>query len=274
MITQFQQHWPEYLMEAAELALFLTVAGLFAVLFEAPTSPVHQAITDGTLRRLLMGIVMGSTAIALTYSPWGKRSGAHMNPAVTLAFFRLGKVHLWDALFYSLFQCLGGLVGIYAVAGILGSAFTSAPIHYIVTIPGGGSWLPALFTELVIAFLMMMMVLVASNHPRLHRWTGCFAGGLVWLYVMFAAPISGFGMNPARSFASAVPAAIWTDFWLYLLAPLAGMLVATEVYKRVYGRRAVKCAKLHHENHQRCIFRCQFRTNLSDPLPKSTSHPF
>lgn len=276
MLKRFQAHLPEYLMEAAELAIFLTVAGLFSVLFEYPTSLVHQAISDATLRRLLMGIVMGCTAIALTYSPWGKQSGAHMNPAVTIAFYRLGKVHRWDAMFYILFQFLGGLTGIYFVAAILGRIFTEIPIRYIVTVPGGWGWVPALLGEFVIAFLMMAMILLVSNHPNLNRWTGTFAGCLVWLYVIFEAPLSGFGMNPARSFASAFPASVWTAFWLYLLAPPAGMLLATEVYQRRYGRKAVKCAKLHHENDKRCIFNCHYggkkTLDLSDRLPPSKSY--
>jgi aquaporin Z len=268
MLKRFQGHLPEYLMEAAELALFLVVAGIMSVLFESPYSPVHQAIPNGTLRRILVGLVMGCTAIAITYSPWGKQSGAHMNPAVTIAFYRAGKVHPWDAFLYIVFQFLGGLTGIYLVALILGTIFTDAPIHYIVTIPGVWGWLPALLGELAIAFIMMMMILLVSNNPKLNRWTGSFAGCLVWLYITFEAPLSGFGMNPARSFASAFPASIWTAFWLYLVAPPIGMLAATEVYQRLYGKRAVKCAKLHHENHKRCIFRCNYRTDLSDPLPK------
>lgn len=277
MLKRFQAHLPEYLMEAAELAIFLTVAGLLSVLFEYPNSPVHQAISDATLRRILIGILMGWTAIALTYSPWGKQSGAHMNPAVTIAFYRLGKVHPSDAFFYIVFQFLGGLAGIYLVAGLLGAIFTGAPIHYIVTIPGVWGVLPALLGELTIAFMMMLTVLLVSNHPNLNRWTGAFAGCLVWLYAIFAAPLSGFGMNPARSFASAFPAAIWTAFWLYLIAPPLGMLMATEVYQQLYGKRAVKCAKLHHENNKRCIFNCNYNQNkpmdLSDRLPLPKSHP-
>jgi aquaporin Z len=273
MLKRFQEHLPEYLMEAAELAIFLIVAGLFSVLFEYPNSPVHQVIADATLRRLLMGLILGCTAIALIYSPWGKQSGAHMNPAVTIAFYRLGKIHRWDALFYILFQFLGAIAGIYLVAGILGSAFTDAPLYYIVTVPGVWGWIPALVGELIIAFIMMSMVLLVSNQPKLNRWTGAFAGCLVWLYIIIAAPISGFGMNPARSFASAFSASIWTAFWLYLVAPPMGMLIATEVYQRLYGKKAVNCAKLHHENDKRCIFNCNYGRkrplDLSDRLPSS-----
>lgn len=267
----FRKHLPEYLMEAAELGLFMVAAGVFTCLFEYPGSPIHQAIANADLRRFLIGIAMGGTAIALIYSPWGQQSGAHMNPAVTLTFYRLGKVKRQDALFYVLFQCLGGLIGVYGTALLLRQVFTHPPINYIVTIPGSYGWILALVGELVIAFLMMTMVLLSSNNPKLSRYTGLFAGGLVMLYVTFEAPFSGFGMNPARSFASAFPSQIWTAFWLYVLAPPLGMLAAAGVYQFFFGPRAVKCAKLNHDNHKRCIFRCEYnrrdRGDLSDRLP-------
>jgi aquaporin Z len=266
-----KKHLPEYLMEAALLGLFMIAAGVFTLLFEYPDSPVHQAIPDGNVRRFLIGILMGSVAIGLIYSPWGKQSGAHMNPAVTLTFYRLGKVKSQDALFYVLFQCLGGLIGVYLVAFLFGQAFTKTPINYIVTVPGHAGWVVALLGELFIAFLMMLMVLVTSNHKKLNRFTGLFSGCLVLLYVTFEAPLSGFSMNPARSLASALPANIWIDFWLYLVIPPLGMISASALYQFLFGKRAVKCAKLHHDNNKRCIFRCNYnrdgKVDLSDVLP-------
>ena len=99
-LASLRVHWPEYLMEAALLGAFMVSACVFGALYEFPQSPVHQAIMSGFLRRLFMGVTMGLTAIAIIYSPWGKQSGAHINPSVTLTFFRLGKIKFWDALFY------------------------------------------------------------------------------------------------------------------------------------------------------------------------------
>src|SRR6516162_4081972 len=84
MIHALRTHWPEYLMEAAGLGLFMVSAGLFGTLLEYPQSPVHRAIADPFLRRTLMGVAMGLTAVGIIYSPWGKQSGAHINPATTL----------------------------------------------------------------------------------------------------------------------------------------------------------------------------------------------
>ena len=111
MTEALKHHWPEYLIEAICLGLFMISAFSFATLLEHPSSPVHQAIANSTLRRFLMGLAMGGTAIAIIYSPWGQQSGAHINPSTTLTFFRLGKVARWDAVFYIAGQFLGGAVG-------------------------------------------------------------------------------------------------------------------------------------------------------------------
>src|ERR1043165_1695358 len=112
MLTAFKQHWSEYVMEAVELGLFMFSACAFTVLLYHPSSPVAQTIHAGVWRRMLMGAAMGSTAIAIIFSPLGQRSGAHFNPSVTWTFFRLGKIDASDAAFYTLFQFAGGIAGI------------------------------------------------------------------------------------------------------------------------------------------------------------------
>jgi aquaporin Z len=87
-------------MEGMGLAAFMVSACLCATLLEHPASPARQAISAPLVRRLVMGLAMGLTAVGIIYSPWGTRSGAHINPAVTLTFLRLGKVQPWDAFFY------------------------------------------------------------------------------------------------------------------------------------------------------------------------------
>jgi aquaporin Z len=247
-------HWPEYLMEAALLGAFMVSACVFGALYEFPHSPLREAIDSRLLRRLLMGISMGLTAVAIIYSPWGKQSGAHINPSVTFTFFRLGKVKAWDTLFYIAAQFTGATVGVLLVALFLGKQLADPAVRYVVTVPGEfGPWV-AVLAEFIIAFGMMSAVLYFSNHHRLDRYTGLFAGLLVTTYITIEAPFSGMSMNPARTLGSGLSAEIWSGLWVYLTAPPLGMLSAAELYLWRKGRMAVKCCKLHHNNHKRCIF--------------------
>jgi aquaporin Z len=253
------RHYPEYLMEAAGLGLFMISASVVTAILEHPASPIHQEIADPLLRRFIIGVAMGFTAIAIIYSPWGKQSGAHLNPVVTLTFFRLGKVKPIDTLFYILAQFVGGLLGVLLVIRILGDAIVHPNVNYVVTTPGMGGTGIAFLAELIISFGIMMMILVVSNTSKLARFTGIFAGILIATYITLEAPLSGMSMNPARTLASAIPAHHWTAIWIYFTAPLLGMLSASEVYVRLKGWNAVRCAKLHHHNNKRCIFCCGYR---------------
>lgn len=253
-----RDHWPEYLMEAAGLGLFMISAAAMTTLLEHPHSPLYPVLPDPIVRRALIGIAMGLTAIGIIYSPWGKRSGAHLNPAVTMTFFRLGKIRGVDAFFYMLAQCVGGLIGLLVAAMAIGMAIEYPTVNWVVTVPGFGGAGLAFAAEAVISFGLMLVVLIVSNKSKLNAWTGVFAGALVALYITVEAPLSGMSMNPARSFASALPAQLWTDFWVYLTAPLVGMLLAAECYVRFPGVRRVLCAKLHHDNDKRCIFFCSY----------------
>ena len=248
------RHWPEYLMEAAGLGVFMISACVFGALYEFPASPVRQAISSDFLRRILMGVSMGLTAIAIIYSPWGKQSGAHINPSVTLTFFRLGKIKAWDSIFYVLAQFVGAIVAVALVALVLGRAVADPAVRYVVTVPGEkGRWY-ALIAEFVIAFGMMSLVLYCSNQHKFDRYTGAFAGALIATYIAFEAPFSGMSMNPARTMGSAFSAEIWDALWVYFTAPPLGMLLAAEPYLWRSGKQAVKCCKLHHNNSKRCIF--------------------
>jgi aquaporin Z len=251
-------HWPEYLIEAAALGFFLLSACTFAVLLEHPASPVHQAIPNAFARRALAGLAMGLTLVTIVFSPWGKRSGAHMNPAMTLTFFLLGKIERWDALFYGLAQFAGGITGVVIAAAVLRGMVADPRVHYVVTAPGPGGPRVAFLAEVAISFGMMLTVLIVSNNKRLARFTGIFAACLVAAYITFEAPLSGMSMNPARTFGSAFSAGDWRSLWIYFAAPTLGMALAAAHYRAWRGPHAVFCAKLHHHNDQRCIFRCNY----------------
>ena len=261
-----QEHWPEYLMEAAELGAFMLSACLVVALVEHPGSAVRQMIPDATVRRVLTGIAMGLTAIAIVYSPWGKQSGAHFNPSVTLTFWRLGKVATWDAVFYVVAQFAGAIVGVLIAAAALGRLIAHPAVNYVATLPGSGGPAMAFVAELSIACGLMMVVLTASNTPRLARYTGLFAGVLVATYISIEAPLSGMSMNPARTFGSALVAQMWSGLWVYFTAPPLGMLIAAQVFLRARGAAGVECAKLDHQNEKRCIF-CDYQRG-----PRSNAH--
>jgi aquaporin Z len=177
-----------------------------------------------------------------------------MNPAITITFLRLGKIPFWDALFYIIFQFAGGLAGVLLTAWVLGMAFTQPPVNYVATIPGpAGDW-AAFGGELTISVMIMAMILYVSNRPAIARFTGVLAGLLIASFVEFEAPLSGFGMNPARTLASALPSGIWTGFWIYIAAAPLGMLLAAQGYLSVEGADPIRCCKLHHSSREPCIF--------------------
>ena len=258
MPSPAESHWPEYAMEAALLGTFMLSACLFSTLLFHPEAPAVSLVPDPFARRAIMGVAMGGTAIALNYSRWGKRSGAHYNPAVTLTFARLGKVARRDVAGYVAAQFGGALAGVLASELIVRQMLAHADVHYAVTRPGASGAAAAFVAETVISAILMTVVLTASNRARLAPYTGVFAGLLVAAFIVVESPISGMSMNPARTVGSGFWAHDWTAVWIYFTAPPLGMLLAAEVYLRRHGAARVFCAKLHHGNEEPCIF-CEFQ---------------
>jgi len=264
-----RKHWPEYLIEGWALGTFMVSAGVVATLLGAPASPVRRALPDPVWRNAAGGIAMGLTAIALIHSGWGKRSGAHMNPAVTLTFLRLGKIHPWDALFFVVAQVLGGISGVLLVAALAGHAFSDPPVSYAATLPGSFGPAAAFAAELVI---LMLTVLSVSAFARLAPFTGLIVGCLVATYITFESPLSGMSMNPARSLASAAPGMQWRHLWIYLTAPLLGMLSGAQVFLMVASARRVLCAKLLHPLGVPCIH-CGYEPRTAARGERSPAQP-
>jgi aquaporin Z len=256
MLRALRTHWPEYLIEATLLGLFMISASLFTILLELPASPLVAAWPDPFVRRMFIGVAIGLTALTLIFSPMGRRSGAHFNPAVTLAFWRLGKVAPWDALFYVIAQFLGGIAGVAVVSVVAPRWLADPAVHYVATQPGMAGVGVAFAAEFAISFVLMLNVLNVSNHPRLTRFTPFFAAALVATFITFEAPLSGMSMNPARTLGSALVGQIWTALWIYLTAPVLAMQCAAALFQ--WSGRTVYCAKMHHGEGARCIFRCAF----------------
>ena len=248
-------HWREYLMEVAGLGLFMVSAASMTSLLEHPASPARALLPDPTMRRLAMGIAMGLTAAALIYSPWGRRSGAHNNPAVTLTFFRLGKISGRDALAYIAAQFAGGAAGIALAAMLLQPWIGHPSVNYVATMPGSHGITVAFAAEAAISFVMMLVVLTASSHVKAARFTGLLAALLVACFITIEAPLSGMSMNPARTLGPDLVGHMFHGVWIYFVAPPIGMLAAAEVVTRLRDRRSIRCAKLYHDSGH-CIFRC------------------
>jgi aquaporin Z len=237
MKASFKKNWPHYLQEAFGLAIFMVSACFFGALLWSNDTSFHFEIKNEMLRNIATGILMGATALFIFFAPFTAPSGSHINPAVTITFLRLDKMCRYDAMFYIIFQILGGSIAVYVMILFLGNALTNAPVNFAVTIPGKYGVIPAAITEYFIAVITMSMVLFTSSNEHLKKYTRIFSGFLVCTWVILAGPISGFGMNPARSFASAFPAHIYTSFWIYLCMPFAGMLTAAEFYLIIERRK-------------------------------------
>ena len=235
--SSFRKNRVHYLQEALGLAIFMLSACFFSAQLEGKNGVLHQAIPDANLRSLIMGLLMGLTALFIFYSSFTAPSGSHINPAVTLVFLRLGKISRPDAFFYILFQLAGGLLAVNVLSFFLGHLLTDEPVHYAVTVPGKYGVAAAAITELVIAFIMISMVLFSSASEQHKKNTRLMAAALVCLNVICAGPLSGFGMNPARTLASAIPAHTFTGLWIYLLMPVAGMLAAAEFFLFIQNKK-------------------------------------
>jgi aquaporin Z len=204
-----------------------------------------------------MGLAMGATLVANVMAPWGRRSGAHWNPGVTLAFWRLGHVRHADLAGYIVAQFAGGAAGVAVVALLAGPALADPHVHYVVTRPGPAGASAAFAAEALISFVMMSVVLrlmASGRHQALTPWA---AGALLAVFIAVESPHSGTSLNPARTFGSALLAGDWTAFPVYLLAPPLAMALAVELWRlecRLLGARMRGCAKLLHRDDEPCHF--------------------
>jgi len=208
-------------MEGLELGFLAFMACASSALFRHHASPLsHYFEGHEFWQRLAVGLMMGITIMVIVYSPMGKRSGAHINPAVTFTFFRLGKIRTADAFFYILFQFAGGIAGV-TLAGLTLGSFVSAPeVSFAATEPGSYGTAVAFFAELAISALIMGTVLYVANHKRIMHKSGLYVGMLYAIYVTLEQPISGTSMNPARTLGSAIMTGHWSGAWIYFTAPV------------------------------------------------------
>jgi len=253
-------HWREYLMEATELGSLMLSTCIVGTLLYSADSPFNNLALSRGFSSALMGTAIAVTTFLIIRSPFGRRSGAHFNPAVTLAYLWLKRVHRWDALCYVAAHFVGAVLGVAIAHEILGVHLSSAPVRYLVTTPGTYGKLTAFIAEFVLSGLLMGVVLYASNHRLLVRFSPILVALLTVSYFAFCSSISGFSVNPARTFSSALFAWIWQGIWIYFSAPCLGMLTSAAIYIKRMGSNRVYCAKVFHDKQSTCPFLCHFES--------------
>jgi aquaporin Z len=220
----------KYIDEARGLGLFMISAGFFDAVLQYPGLPFRHLIPSALLRRFLVGLAMGLTALYIFTSKFGKQSGAYINPAVTLIRYRLGDIGFTDAIGYTIFQLIGGSLGVYVVTVLFPTWMAYPDVNYVVTVPGkSGIWV-AFTLEFLISFVLIAVVLFMGIRKSWDRYTPYAVSALITVFITVEAPYSGMSMNPARTFASAIVAGEWKSFWLYCTAPGLGMLVGEVLY--------------------------------------------
>jgi len=163
-----------------------------------------------------------------------------MNPAVTLANYFLNRISLRDAAGYIFFQVMGASIAMLLLKYFFENYLEDTSVNYIVTQPGKAGVAIAAIAEFIMSFMIFLTILIVSN-SRLEKYTGYFAGALVFVFISLEAPLSGMSINPARSLGSAVAAGSWGSFWLYIISPVAGMVLSAYLFRSWYFYKKREC---------------------------------
>jgi aquaporin Z len=227
-------------------ALLAAIGLSFVILDFGVGSPVPGILAGAGLRRLLTGFLFGSTGALIALSPLGRISGAHINPAVSLAFWVKGKLRGTHALGYVLSQLAGAIAGSLP---LLAWGRIGRSVAFGATQPGGGVW-PAFLGEAATTFAMILLLLFFVSHKTIRRFTPALFPFLYAAMVFLEAPISGTSTNPARSLGPAVLSGEWRAWWVYWGGPLLGALLAVGVHSGTWlNRLEIEVAKLYHFEH-------------------------
>ncbi len=222
----------KYLDEARGLGIFMISAAFFDALVNYPGLPFRHMISSDLLRRFLVGLTMGLTALYIFTSKFGVKSGAYINPAVTFVRYRLGDINKTDAIFYTVFQFAGGSIGMFLVCFLFPKWMLDPNVNYIITVPGKAGTIMAFLMEFLISFLLIVVVLFMGIRRAWNKYTPYVVSFLIMLFITFESPFSGMSMNPARTFSSAIVSGEWKSFWLYCTAPVMGMIAGEYLYRK------------------------------------------
>lgn len=202
--------------------------GTFALVFAGTGAVIVNQLSQGAVTHLGISFVFGAIVAALIYS-LGHISGAHFNPAVTLAFWSSGFLQKNRVLPYILAQILGAVLA----SGTLFLSF-GAVANLGATLPRDGNWQQSFILEVILTFILMIVILGSGLDRRAPiGFAGVAIGLTVGLEAAMMGSITGASMNPARSFAPALVGGIWQHHWLYWLAPILGAQLAVIVYRQL-----------------------------------------
>jgi len=204
--------------------------GVFALVFAGCGAIVTEAQHPGTLGTVGIALVFGLVIMAMVYAT-GHLSGAHLNPAVTIAFLATRHLPRADAVAYLIAQLAGAL----AAAGLLAAIWPSDPAALGTTLPTVGAGSALAYEAVLTAFLMFVIMAVATDTRAVGAGAAIAIGGTVGLDALFGGPITGASMNPARSIGPALVSGELHDLWIYVVAPLAGALIGALAYQLVRG---------------------------------------
>jgi len=238
-------HWTAWLCEFAGTAILLA-GGLSAVFLDfGPSSPVTPHLPSSSARLLLTGLLFAGTGSLVALSPIGRLSGAHLNPAITLAFWTQRKVHPHDVVGYVTAQLLGAFTATACLRLAWGRS--AEALHLGATQPGRGLGDPAAAVlEAGMTASLVLMVLFMTSSARTARWTPLGNWLLVATLVWLGAPYTGASLNPVRSIAPAVLAPELGHLWVYLVGPLGGAFLAAAVFAAFRDTHTLT-AKLFHD---------------------------
>ena len=194
--------------------------GTFALLFCGTGAIVIDEVTGGTIGHLGIALSFGLVVTIMIYA-FGNLSGAHINPAVTIAFATTDRFERRLLLGYLLAQVAGALLASFVLHGLFPDN------EYLGTTLPYGSWQQSFVLEVILSYFLMLVILFVSQNKSVTQFTGLAVGATVALEALFAGPITGASMNPARSLAPALVSGHTEYLWLYLLAPVVGALLAS-----------------------------------------------
>jgi len=201
--------------------------GTYFLVFAGTGAIVINELT-GSLSHIGIAVTFGLVVMALIYT-FGHISGAHFNPAVTIGFYVNGDINKHQAIYYIATQVTAGIAASATILGLFGNIASLGA-----TLPSG-SWTQSFILEFFLTFFLMLIILGSAVHEKaIKPFAGVAIGATVGLEAMFAGPISGASMNPARSIGPAFVSGIFEHLWIYIVATTLGAVCAAIVYKQLH----------------------------------------